>query len=113
MGEDNRVRAALDAVQEKIDWQAGEIERLGDVIRAQDAAAKSVTARFGIKHSASGPTFIVTCPSGDEAALMRAMFAGLASMAWTGFQMACEGMGGTVREGAEVLFGTIGTEGEG
>src|ERR1700753_3671165 len=84
----------LEKVQDKIEWYEAELERLKEVIREQDRRAGTITARASLR-SAKGHdhrVFIVTCPSGDEYALMRAMFAGFASVAFGAFGDACEAL---------------------
>lgn len=96
----------LEQLQERIDWYEAEIARLKQVCAEQDRRASTTTARLEVVSHKGPTTFIVTCPAGDEAKLMRTMFAGLAAMSWTGFCMAAEELGlPDIREASRVLFG--------
>lgn len=102
----NRAQSAIDLLQDRLDWQAAEIERLKAVCAEQDRRAQTVTARGEIVMGGGGPTFIVTCPAGDEEHLMRAVFAGFAASVWTSLSMSFEAMwpGASIKDAADRLF---------
>jgi len=74
--DDAKAQNALDSLQDVLDWQAAEIERLKDVIREQDRIKGTTTARLSMRLD---PVMIcLTCPTVDERKVAGFLFAGVA-----------------------------------